>query len=141
MGELFESVATLRFFGDDLIPDRVSEMLGGHPTFSSRKGDMVIMVESGSEARAHTGSWRLRTARLRPGDLDRHVLELFQNLTDNINVWRMLSCQFKADVFFGIQLATYNEGFSLSAESLQAGSSRGLTFDFDMYGAEVHVPG
>jgi hypothetical protein len=53
----------------------------------------------------------------------------------------MLSCQFKADVFFGIQLATYNEGFSLSAESLQAGSSRGLTFDFDMYGAEVHVPG
>ena len=141
MGELFESVATLRFFGDDLIPDRVSEMLGGHPTFSSRKGDMVRMVENGSEVRAHTGSWRLRTSRLRPGDLDRHVVELFQNLTENINVWQMLSCQFKADVFFGIKLANYNEGFSLSPESLRAGSSRGLLFDFDLYGSDLHVPG
>ncbi|RYC33885.1 DUF4279 domain-containing protein [Lichenibacterium minor] len=141
MGELFESVATLRFFGDELIPDRLSEMLGGHPTLSSRKGDPVRLAENGSEVRAPTGSWRLKTARLRPGDLDRHVIELFRHLTDDLEVWRMLSYQFKADVFFGIQLATYNEGVSLSLESLQAGSSRGLTFDFDLYGSEVHIAG
>ena len=139
MGELFESIATLRFFGDDLIPDRVAEMLGAHPTFSSYKGDLVRLVGNGSDVQAPTGSWRLRAARLRPGDLDYHVVELFRYLTDDLDVWRMFSCQFKVDVFFGLSLSTHNEGISLSPNSLWAGGSRELIFDFDPYGSKVHV--
>jgi hypothetical protein len=58
MPQIAKSVATLRVFGDDLIPESVSALLGATPTDSYRKGE-VKLLRSGKELIYKTGMWRL----------------------------------------------------------------------------------
>ena len=57
--ELDEYVVTLRFFGDDLDPDEISQLLGSAPTASARRGD--IRQGKVRSYTAKTGSWRFST--------------------------------------------------------------------------------
>jgi hypothetical protein len=90
----------------------------------------------GLEKVADRGSWRRETERRSPGDLDAQIAELFAQLTDDLEVWNDLSRRFQADIFCGLFLNEFNEGISLSPETLAAVGSRGLSLDMDIYGTE-----
>lgn len=135
MGELSKTAATLRFFGDDLDPGEITSALGQSPTVGVPKGG-VWLTFGGVERRAKTGSWRRTTERREPGDLDGHIAELLDPLTQDLDVWRSLTKRFQADIFCGLFLSSGNEGVSLLPSTLAAVGSRGLILDLDIYDAE-----
>jgi hypothetical protein len=133
MTVLARSAASLRFFGDDLVPDEVSALLGALPTNCEIKGGQSQPNAGGRTFTARTGSWRLRVDDRRPGDLDGQILELLGKLTSDLGVWRELAERFRVDVFCGLFLDEGNEGISLAPSTLHALGERGILLDFDIY--------
>lgn len=109
MALISQSRAGLRFFGDDLDPDRITDLLGGAPTHSYRKGDS--WSPGGNPQRHRFGSWRRTAEPRQPGDLRGQIEELLRGLTEDLDVWRALSTRYRADVFCGLFLNDTNEGF------------------------------
>jgi hypothetical protein len=132
MPQIAKSVATLRVFGDDLIPESVSAILGAIPTDSYRKGD-VKLLRSGKELIYKTGMWRRGVPDREPEDLDGQVRELLAGLTSDLTAWRDLSERNKNDLFCSLFMEDSNEGFSLSVSTLSALAERGIELDLDVY--------
>jgi len=134
MGELSESSASLRVFGDDLIPDEVSALLGSEPTASDVKGQpMHTAYPRAQVILSKHESWRLSCKRRRPGNLDSQIQDILKGLTTNLRVWHELAEKYKVDMFCGLWLETFNEGISLSTETLKSLSERHIFIDFDIY--------
>ena len=133
MAQLHRSVATLRISGDDLDPDRITEMLGCAPTRAQRKGDVLTSTTSGLSRTAKSGMWRLEATDHEPEDLDGQIGELLGRLTPSLDVWRALSAQYQIDLFCGFFMHETNEGLEVSAESLAALGQRGISLGMDIY--------
>ena len=132
MAAVNRTVATLRFFGDDLRPDEITSRLGRAPTKSQTKGDEWLRP-NGTIRIAKWGSWRLCAADRGPGDLDAQVAELLSGLSDDLAVWADLTNRFRADVFCGLFLEESNEGLSLSPQTLALLGALNLELDLDIY--------
>ena len=140
MSRIAKSVATLRVFGDELVPERVSALLGAPPTESYRKGD-VKALRSGNEFIRKTGMWRLEVPDCEPEDLDGQVIKLLAGLTTDLAVWRDLSERCEVDLFCGLFMNESNEGLSLSPSTLSALADRGIELALDVYAPPTEVSG
>ena len=60
MPELNRSLACLRIFGETLVPDEITRLLGAQPTNSRLKGDVKYRSREGRETIAKEGAWFLR---------------------------------------------------------------------------------
>lgn len=89
--------------------------------------------KNGVEIPARTGIWRLEAESSEPGDLDKQVADLLALVTDDLAIWKNLTTRYEGDIFTGLFLTSYNEGLSLSPETLYAIGSRGLMLDLDIY--------
>ncbi len=69
MSDLSRSEVGLRFFGDDLDPDVLSQKLGSLPTVGARKGE-TWLTSMGVPKIARRGTWRLTAEKTLPADLD-----------------------------------------------------------------------
>jgi len=132
MGLIARSAATLRLRGDDLIPDEVTALLGMPPTSSAHKGQ-EIFGRNGKVRIAKTGSWHLEARDCEPGNLEAQVFELLNQLTPSFEIWSDLSQRYTPDLFCGIFMASYNDGFTLSADALLALGQRFIKLDLDIY--------
>jgi hypothetical protein len=126
------TVATLRFFGDDLQPDEITKALGRPPTESTIKG-AEWTTPSGRHRVANKGCWRLCAQDREPGNLDAQIAELLSGLSNDLTVWADLTTRFRADVFCGLFLDEGNEGISLSPHTLSMLGARNLELDLDIY--------
>jgi hypothetical protein len=130
MAVIAETLASLRFYGDDLEPEALTLRLGGLPSKSWRKGDT-----SGEQKRARrTGSWILEAERRAPGDLDGQIEEIFSKLTSEMSVWKDLA-KYRPNLFVGFFLEQSNEGIELNVRSLSLLADRGVLLGLDVYGA------
>ena len=136
MGFINHSVAGLRFFGDDLDPDKISTLLGATPTEAYRKGDELVGL-TGRVRIANTDSWRLKAARREPEDLEAQVFELLDRLSQDLEVWGKLSVRYKPDLFCGIFMSSSNDGLTLSPKALLVLGQRGIALDLDIYDASA----
>ena len=136
MGTLSHSIATLRFFGDDLVPEEVSALLCGAPTFSCLMGQVRIAPRTGHVYTAKTGSWRLRATRREPEDLEAQVFEILDQLSQDLGVWADLSSRYEPDLFCGIFMASSNDSLPLSASALCALGQRGVALSLDIYDSD-----
>jgi hypothetical protein len=137
MPRVKHTVVTLRFFGDALDPQELTERLGAIPTKSAVKGD-VTQSASGSIV-AKSGKWNLTVeCDSSANDLDGLIGQLFEELTSDLDAWQDLSSRFAADLFVGMFLGASNEGAVLTSETISAIGTRGLGIGFDIYdsGAE-----
>ena len=132
MGVLDHSVATLRLFGDDLVPENISASLGVVATESWHRGQELVNASTGDVRIAKTGSWRLKAARREPEDLEAQVFELLGQLTNDLSVWSSLS-GYKPNLFCGIFMGSGNDGLPLSAKAMLALGQRGIALDLDIY--------
>ena len=132
MTGLLRSVASLRFFGDDLKPDELDRLLGHAHDFGYTKGQ--IDVRCNRTKVYQYGSWQLRTEDREPADLDAQILEMLNKLTMKLPVWQDLTHRYSADIFCGLFMMETNEGISISPEILRKVGERGLLLDFDMFG-------
>ncbi len=135
MGVLDHSLVSLRFFGDDLVPDTLSAQLGASPTEASVKGQEILSRSSENVRIAKTGSWRLKAERREPEDLEAQIFELLDKLSGDMSVWVSLSC-YKPDLFCGIFMGSSNDGLPLSAKALLALGERGIALNLDIYNFE-----
>lgn len=134
MGTIDHSVATLRFFGDELVPGEISELLGASPTVSCRMGEELVGAKTGAVRIAKTGSWRLSAASREPWDLEAQIFEILGQLTGDSATWRSLA-RFQPDLFCGLFMGSSNDGLRLSPEALLALGQRGIALGLDIYDA------
>lgn len=128
------SLATLRFFGDELLPDEISALLGATPTASHQKGQEFKGSHSGTVRIARTGSWRLSAPRREPEDLEAQIFEILDQLTGDLAVWQSLA-RFRPDLFCGLFMGSSNDGVSLSPRALLALGQRDIELGLDVYDA------
>ena len=133
MGWLKEMSVSLRFYGDELVPEEVTALIGGDPTVGAKKGSMFT-TSAGKSKIAQTGMWRLQQERSVPGDIETQIVDLFAKLTDDLNVWQSLTSRFESDLFCGLWLDGFNSGQSLDARTIALISDRSLKLDLDIYG-------
>ena len=124
MARLARSVATLRVIEDNLVPERISSVLGCTPTHAQRKGDRVPMRES--ERVVGFGSWRLDATDTEPEEVDSQVSEILAKLTSNLEAWRALGKQFRVELFCGWFMDEGNEDLSISPGNMIALGARGI---------------
>ena len=136
MSGISETSVSLRFFGNGLDPEELTNKLGHEPTIGVKMGG-TWHTKMGVAKIARTGSWRLQTPRLSPGDLGKQIRLLLDQLTGDLAIWNDFTRRFRADVFTGLFLADQNEGISVSPHTLLAMGSRGLKLDLDIYSPET----
>ncbi|MCI0661806.1 MAG: DUF4279 domain-containing protein [Acidobacteria bacterium] len=129
-GEIDESSVSLRFFGDDLDPDEISDLLNCQPTDACRKGD--ILPDERYHIVAKTGSWRL-SGEIRDDPLEKQILELFDRLSGDLEIWRKLTHQYNGDLFCGLWLEDLNRELAFTPELMNKIAERGLTLNLDIY--------
>ncbi len=132
MGVLDHSVATLRFLGDDLVPENLSALLGALPTKSCKKGQEIVSPSTNNVRIAKTGSWRLNAERRKPEDVEAQIFELLDQLTNDLGIWESLSA-YKPNLFCGIFMGSGNDGLPLSASVMLALGQRGIALGLDIY--------
>lgn len=138
MAAFDHSLVTLRFFGDDLLPDEISALLGAIPTASYHRGQELKGSQSGVVRIARTGSWRLSAPRREPEDLEAQIFEILDQLTGDLAIWESLA-RFRPDLFCGLFMGSGNDGVSLSPRALLALGQRGIELGLDIYDAEEEV--
>lgn len=136
MAQVNRSRASLRIFGDDLIPDEVSQLLGGKPTEAYSKGDEIVSRGVVSAHVRKRGAW-FRTAEVcSPENLDQQLQEIFSGLSGDPSIWKALHAKYSIDLFCGLFMETDNEGLSLSPQSLMVLGMRDIKIGFDIYGPD-----
>ena len=134
MATLAHSRATLRLFGDDMVPEDVTALLGAQPTRTTTRGQVNQLGKGPRTWR--TGSWRLEAPDAEPANPDGQIAEILDELTPDLEVWRALAARFKIDLFCGWFMAGGNEGVSLSPDTLRRLGERGIRLEIDLYGGE-----
>ena len=120
---------SLRFSGDDLIPDDISECLDCKPTEAFFRGEEV---KSGKFVRIQrTGVWLLTESS--DGTFDERVLILLERCTNSIERWQLLTSRFNPDLFVGVFASSVQSAFSISEETLSRLSARGIGMSLDLY--------
>ena len=130
-GEVDEYRISLGFYGDDLDPDQVSNILGGTPTSTCRKGD----VAAGKAATRieRTGRWLL-SAPVKPGEpLEPQLMQLFGSLNQDNSAWLALTKRHRSRFCVSAWIRSWNRGFEMSPELLRILSDRGLALGVDIY--------
>ena len=134
MPQLHESLAGLRIFGDELVPEEISRLLGALPSKSKAKGETWRDTPTGREYSAKTGAWHLDAAVRQPGDLDGQVAEILGKLTSDLEVWRSLTRRFRLDLFCGWFMEQRDEGINISPKTMAALAERGIELGICVYG-------
>jgi hypothetical protein len=125
--------ASLRLFGDGLIPDEVSRLLRLAPTEAAPKG-FKTLAPSGKTRVAPTGRWILETeGKVSSTDLEQHVAWLLDRLEASGVVPLDIPGVTRADVSCYWLSATGNGGPEFSAELLGRLSRLCLALNLDIY--------
>lgn len=127
------TTATLRISGNNLDPENITNTLGGFPTLSRRKGD-VIRSKNGHERIAAFGQWHISVPKMEPGNLDFQVNEILDGLSSNIDDWILVANNYKVDMFCGLFMGQEMEGITLEPDTLYKLGQRRITLDLDIYG-------
>ncbi|MES2932975.1 MAG: DUF4279 domain-containing protein [Pseudomonadota bacterium] len=131
MAHLHRSRASLRIFGDTLIPDEVSKMLGCNPTGSNFKGQAI--PSKTRDIVKKTGYWSLDAAPCEPENLDAQVAELLSKLTNDLSVWAALARDYEIDLFCGFFMQTGDEGLDISVMTLKSLADRNIPLALCLY--------
>jgi len=126
---------TLRIYGEDLDPDRISALLGCPPTSSERKG-VPVEIARGGIRMPKRGRWLLEIESDQcdeDDDVGDGVKKLLAGLPSDPALWESLTKKYKVDIFCSIYLATDNRGFGISPEVSKMLADRSLEIGFDIY--------
>jgi hypothetical protein len=130
-GQVDRVCVALRFFGESLMPEELTRLLGCQPTEARRKGD--IIPDKRYHRVASTGTWRLAGTEPETTEIEEQIAALLAAVTSDLEIWRRLTSEFDADIFCGVFLDDCNRGFSLSSHIMQLLSERGIEVCFDIY--------
>ena len=132
MTKIHRSVACLRIFGDDLIPDEITRLLRCAPTVAQTTGE-VIRYRSGRERVVKCGNWRLDAEPAEPEDIDAQVRWLLSQVEPDLDVWRLLAQRFDIDIFCGLFLQESDDGMCVAPDVMARLGERGIHLSLNIY--------
>jgi hypothetical protein len=118
--------------GDSLDPEAISQALGSAPTRSKRKGEPILSSSGEVKRIARMGSWLLSHEVGPDTTLTEAILAMFESLTDNHDVWEVLTSRFKVELVCELTLKCFNRGWAIPPEVMERLASRGVTLSFDV---------
>lgn len=133
MGIAEYSLATLRIFGDHLVPEDMTALMGCTPDSACAKGDIRIGSRTGRRLVEKTGRWILSASRQEPEDIPAQITEILGKLPRDQEVWRRLGLTYRIDLFCGVFMRSTNDGLLFPAEILKLLSERGIALSIDVY--------
>ena len=125
MAELNNTVVSIRFSGKDLDPKKLGEMLGF--TRSDTTPSTLKSLKSGIVV------WSIQFETNETLSLEKKIEALLEKFTSEIPVWLCATKNVKADIFCGLFLDEWNQGFNLTPSLLKKLSDRNLEIGFDIY--------
>ena len=136
MAHIHISKLSLRISGDSLLPDDITELLGAPPTFGHAKGEEIRGNKTGRVRIARSGMWLLSVDERSPENLDGQLRELFEQLTDDLEIWGKIFETYSTDLFVGLFMQGSNEGLTISSSVMKMIADRRLEIGFDVYGGD-----
>ena len=136
MSAIHHSIVTLRIYGDDLVPQDITRMLGAQPSHACTKGEMgkkMAGLKVGDLRVAKTGMWRLCASNREPEDIDGQIREIFSQISADVAVWQNLTKNYQVNLFCGLFMTKTNDGLSISPQSMAVLAERGIELWFDIY--------
>ncbi|MBW8810830.1 MAG: DUF4279 domain-containing protein [Lysobacter sp.] len=127
------TTACLRIWGDTLVPDEVSSLLGAQPTHARTKDEVTVGKVNGQRYVAKTGTWHFEASSRSPGDLDAQVNEIFAGLSQDSQVWEQLRSRFELDLFCGLFMVESSYGIGLRMENMRLLGERGISMECCVY--------
>jgi len=133
MSDIRSSTVSIRLFGAKLNPEYVTQLLGCTPSSTARTGERIIK-SNGKEKIIKKGYWLLEYGARDEIVLEEKIELLLAKLTDNLESWQEVTKDLDlADLFCGLFIDKWNEGFTLSPSTLRKISERNLEVSFDIY--------
>ena len=130
-GEIDSSAVSLRFFGEDLEPDHITEVLGCLPSSKHRQGEVIGRKRY--RRVASSGCWILALENNPQPTLEEKINRLLDLTRADIPTWIRLTSQYQTDMFCGVFLDAMNRGFGLSSQTLGRLAERNIAVEFDIY--------
>lgn len=118
MGLINRCTASLRLFGDDLIPEEVCRLVGHFPSKAWMKGYQYTTSSGGTVVRK-TGAWILDADPSETGDFDGQISQLLAQIPIGTDIWLSLGNRFEIDIYCGWFMHGSIEGVAISSQSLQ----------------------
>jgi hypothetical protein len=126
------AIVTLRIFGDSLVPDEVTALIGVEPTRAHAKGDRHIGKDGREYAKRRIGMWQLRAPK-GSESFESRVVDLLSLLPNPGTVWEVINQQFESDLSVGYFMERTNEEFLITAKVVNALATRGIALYLDIY--------
>lgn len=124
----------LAIYGEDLIPDEITKLLGCRPTDFHVKGEKKGPRSPGF----HAGAWFLKVRGEPPNTIDVLTRRLLMMLPSDPDIWISLSERFGIQMRYGIHMSGWNKGAGLPRDLVEriAGLHADVELDIYAYGEE-----
>lgn len=129
-GEVDESSVLLRFFGAELEPNAITDLLGISPTLAVRRGE--IRPDRPWSYPVQKGCWLLECQRS-PQTIDDHIKKLFADLPNDLTIWTKLSADYSAEIKCNLFLKRWCRATIIAADTIEAIAARRLGLHMDVY--------
>jgi hypothetical protein len=131
--QIQEAHVSFGFFGDSLVPQRVTDLLGLSPTHAHARGD-PHPIRSNPDLRWRSGAWMLDSQQSPDAPLDQHLRDLLDRLEPKAEAIRELVAEgLRASFSCGCFLEKENEGTTLPPQTLGRIAALGADLDLDIY--------
>lgn len=129
-GPIDETGVALCIYGEDLIPDEVSELLGLNPTHAHRKGDRK---KPSSRHPFKIGAWILEIRGETPKEPEDLTAALLDQLPQAKFVWTELASRYRVELRYGLHMVSWNRGLHLSHGIVERIAKTQAKVGFDIY--------
>jgi hypothetical protein len=137
------TIIALRIFGDSLVPDELTALLGVQPTHAHAKGDRHTGKDGREYAKRRIDMWQLRAEEF-ADPFEVRVLSLLARLPSSEATWTTIKENLEADLSVGYFMECTNEELLLTTKVLKALAVRGIELLLDIYdpvgGSEASTP-
>jgi hypothetical protein len=129
MSAVHHSIVTLRIYGDGLVPQDITKMLGA-PSTRVKIKDASVGSKTG---KIKPPMWRFIASDREPEDIDGQIQEIFGQLSTDVSVWQSITKKYHVNLSCGLFMSKTNDGLSISPQSLVTLTERGIELWFDIY--------
>lgn len=127
-GAVDKTSITLAIYGDDLIPEEISQLLGYEAEYIRRRERRSPRASPYKKS-----AWLFNQKGEAPITAEEIIREILSKVSTDSRFWKELSSRYDVQVRIAIHMENWNKGFDLSAEIIQQIASLGAEMVFDIY--------